>query len=92
MKVLNFIQGFFLTIVILMFAFLILVLIISETAKHDEIKIKTKCYDKLEHEIDNLTCNKEINCNYKWKFLDSIYCEEAVNAVNSEQEVENHGN
>lgn len=52
-------------------------MMVAENVMDHNIKtIEIECYDKLGYEINDLTCDKQIKCNYKWEFLDSMECEE----------------
>lgn len=62
--------------VIIMFSIIgaLFIGISMKVMEHDTNIIKTECYDKFGNEINNVTCDKKILCNYKWDFLNYDEC------------------
>lgn len=50
---------------------------LSQVMEHDKIIIETECYDKFENKINDVTCDKEIGCNYEWNFFNDRDCDDA---------------
>lgn len=81
MHILDILALFFICLTLILVVCAIAFGITIQVADHETKIIKTECYDELNHEINELTCDKEIRCDYFWSWLDDLECKELVNSV-----------
>ena len=70
-KIVKIVQIIGIIVVMGMFLLLFIMLIINESTIYKEGYKETKCYDRNNNEVINLSCKEEVRCGLINKWLDS---------------------